>query len=331
MTDSDLSKIIDLRLSALSFALREPLAEIAGLCGETFDQPSRLNQALRSGIQRLETCALVYVVNPFGIQMSANVSRNQQDEEYFGQDLSSRDWFRLARENRDPVFMSDVYISRPENAIGITAVQRIVAHGGTVLGYLCADFLLRNLPLATPDLPRINHWKRIAGDPSIRDLMYHQERNVSAMERSYEDLKVIIHDLVSHRGIFHFKLHFSSSRATLWSAHDPMRYRVHVLEEILKPSICVAYDSQPPIEESCVGGEQLEQVLDLFFTLRTSDPYLYLRAASLNVVNGLVGLNLSWDSQHFLSVDEFLASDSAHWIGADNVWFGDDVSGAAGK
>lgn len=331
MSDSDLSKIIDLRLSALSFALREPLAEIAELCGETLDQPNRLNQALYAGIQRLETCALVYVVNPLGIQMSANVSRDDQDQQYFGQDLSSRDWFLLARDNREPVFMSDVYISRPENAIGITAVQRIIAHGGAVLGYLCADFLLRNLPLTTPDLPRISHWKRIAGDPSIRDLMYHQERNISEMERSFDDLKVIIRDLVSHRGIFHFKLHFASSRATLWSADDPMRYRVHVLEEILKPSICLAYDACPPISESCVDDAQLEQVLDLFFTLRTSDPYLYLRAASLNVVNGLVGLNLSWDSQHFLSVDEFLASDPAHWIGADNVWFGDDVSGAGAR
>jgi hypothetical protein len=328
MTVSNLSKVIDLRLSALSFALRDPLGEIADLCGETFDQPARLNQVLTSGIQRLESCALVYVINPFGIQMSGNVGRSESDEDYFGQDLSERTWFRLARENREPIFMSDVYISRPENAIGITAVHRITSRNGTLLGYLCADFLLRNLPLVTPDVPQTGHWKRIAGDPTIRDLMYHQERNVSDMERQFDDLKIILHDLVTHRGIFHFKLHFSSSRATLWCADDPMRYRVHVLDEIIQPSICLAYNIQPPLEESCVSSEQLEQVLNHFHQLRTSDPYLYLRAASLNTVNGLVGLNLSWDSQHFVPVDQFLASDTAHWIGADNVWFGDDVSGA---
>ncbi len=328
MNKSDLSKVIDLRLSALSYALRDPLATIADLCGEVFDQPMRLNHALSSGIQRLQSCALVYVVNPFGIQMSANVGRESTDGGFFGQDLSERGWFKLAREHRQPIFMSDVYISRPENAIGITAVHRINARGGALLGYLCADFLLRNLPLISPDVPQMNHWKRIAGDPSIRDLMYHQERNVSDMERQFDDLKVIIHDLVAHRGVFHFKLHFSSSRATLWCADDPMRYRVHVLEEILQPSICLAYNLAPPVEASCVNTEQLDRVLDAFHVLRTSDPYLYLRAASLNVVNGMVGLNLSWDSQHFLSVDEFLASDTAHWIGADNVWFGDDVSGA---
>lgn len=328
MNNSNLSRVIDLRLSALSHSLREPLAEIADRCGETFDQPARLNQALSSGIQRLQTCALVYVVNPFGIQMSANVRRDDTDEGFFGQDLSGRSWFRLARENREPLFMSDVYISRPENAIGITSVHRITARGGALLGYLCADFLLRNLPLMPSGTPQPSHWKRMAGDPTIRDLMYHQERNVTDMERRFDDLKVILHDLVAHRGIFHFKLHFSSSRATLWCANDPMRYRVHVLEEIIEPSICVAYDLQPAVPDACIDPTRLEGVLDRFHALRTSDPYLYLRAASLNTVNGLVGLNLSWDSQHFIPADEFLASDTAHWIGADNVWFGDDVSGA---
>lgn len=328
MTQTNLARVIDLRLSALSHALRDPLADIAGLCGEAIDQPARLGETLTAGIRRLPSCALIYVINPFGIQTSANVTREDTDPGYLGQDLSGRDWFRQARLHREPLFMSDVYISRPANAIGITAVHRIIAHGGTALGYLCADFLLSSLPLPGPELPQSSHWKRIAGDPSIRDLMYHQERTVSDMERHYDDLKVIIRDLVSHRGIFHFKLHFSSSRATLWCASDPMRYRVYVLEEILRPSICLAYDIQPPPAESRIDDDTLERALDLFYALRTGDPYLYLRAASVNTVNGLVGLNLSWDSQHFLPVDEFIASDPAHWIGADNVWFGDDVAGA---
>lgn len=327
---SNVSKIVDMRLGALSYSLREPLAELATQCGETIDQAPRLRQVLMNGIQRLASCELVYVVNPFGIQMSANVGRDSDDATFRGQDLSSRSWFEQARSSRQPLTMSDVYISRPENAIGITAVHRITARGGALLGYLCADFLLRNLPLINPDVDHVDHWKRIAGDPSIRDLMYHQERSISEMERRYDDIRVIIRDLVLNRGVFHFKLHFSSSRATLWCADDPMRYRVHVLEEIVKPSVCLAYNVQPPPAGACVSDAQLDKVLDLFHLLRTSDPYLYLRAASLNTVNGLVGLNLSWDSQHFLSVDEFIDSDASDWIGSDNVWFGDDVNGAQG-
>ncbi len=327
MVNSNLSRVIDIRLSALSYALREPMTEIADLCGETFDQPARLNQVLEGGIQRLDSCALIYVVNPFGIQMSGNVTRGDSDGDFFGQDLSDRNWFRLARGHKQQIFLSDVYISRPENVIGITAVHRIVARSGTLLGYLCADFQLHNLPLVSPDVPQMNHWKKIAGDPSIRDLMFHQERSVSDMERRFDDLKVIVMDLVARRGIFHFKLHFSTSRATLWTAADPMRYQVHVLDEILQPSICLAYDACPPPAESRVDPATVERVLDLFQQLRTSDRYLYLRAGSLNTVNGLVGLNLSWDSQHYLDVEEFLATDTAHWIGADNVWFGDDVNG----
>jgi hypothetical protein len=48
-------------------------------------------------------------------------------------------------------------------------------------------------------------------------------------------------------------------------------------------------------------------VLAEFKRLRTLDNHIYLRAGSLNVVNGLVGLNFSCDGSHYLNYAEFLA------------------------
>lgn len=43
------------------------------------------------------------------------------------------------------------------------------------------------------------------------------------------------------------------------------------------------------------------------------DEYLYLRAGSLNVVNGLIGLNFSCDGSHYLKAEEFLSRETRFW------------------
>jgi hypothetical protein len=47
-------------------------------------------------------------------------------------------------------------------------------------------------------------------------------------------------------------------------------------------------------------------VLAEFQRLRTHDRHIYLRSGSLNVVNGLVGLNFSCDGSHYLDYADFL-------------------------
>jgi hypothetical protein len=322
---SNLAKIVTLRLAALSYSLSQPLAQLAERCGECIDQPELLNRLLSSNQTRFENGSLFYVINPFGIQISANIAKSGVDSQYMGQNLSEREWFKLTRDSSESLYLSDVYVSQPDNVIGITAVHQIYTRNGTLLGYLCVDFKLENLPYFVGVEPETNQWKRLAGDPSIRDLMFHHKRTVSEMETQFESLRPIIKELILSRGIFHFKFHFSASRATLWHYDDPMRYQVILLEDMLQPSLCLAYDKRPLPEEISITDSILDGLFDLFFELRTSDDYLYVRSCSVNVVNGLVGLNLSWDSQHYLAIDEFLNTDPLHWIGSDNVWFGDDV------
>jgi hypothetical protein len=46
------------------------------------------------------------------------------------------------------------------------------------------------------------------------------------------------------------------------------------------------------------------------------DDTFYLRAASLNLLNGMVSLTFSCDGTHYMPYDEFLAKNLGFWIGS---------------
>lgn len=153
-------------------------------------------------------------------------------------------------------------------------------------------------------------WLQLRGDPAIRQGLFSQCRVESDMDRNIDGVLAVVDELMRERGIFHAKLHFSSSRATLWPAADPMRYRVHVLDEILSPKIFLAYPESAYPGEACVAPDRIRPVLEKLRELRQLDENIYLRAGSLNVVNGLVGLNFSCDGSHYLPAEEFLSRET---------------------
>ena len=55
-------------------------------------------------------------------------------------------------------------------------------------------------------------------------------------------------------------------------------------------------------------------VLQKLKELREVDKNIYLRAGSINLVNGLVGLNFSCDGSHYLPVEEFFSRDARFWF-----------------
>ena len=70
--------------------------------------------------------------------------------------------------------------------------------------------------------------------------------------------------------------------------------------------MCNIYRRQPYTNEALVPSLEIPKVLAEFKRLRALDNHIYLRAGSLNVVNGLVGLNFSCDGSHYLNYAEFL-------------------------
>ncbi len=149
-------------------------------------------------------------------------------------------------------------------------------------------------------------WLQIRGDPSVRQFVFEQARVVNEFDRHIDEVLARIEVLLLGHGVFHAKVHFSTGQVTLWLLDDPLRYRVHVKEEFLDPDICLAYPRLPYTQEALVPTPEIPKVLAEFKRLRMQDNHIYLRSASLNVVNGLVGLNFSCDGSHYLNYAEFL-------------------------
>ena len=125
----------------------------------------------------------------------------------------------------------------------------------------------------------------------------------------------LLTELFAVHGVFHGKLHFSSSRATLWFINDPLRYRILDIEDLTDPGIVLTYRRDPYPEDAVIPLEKVGEVFRTFRELRFMDETIYLRAGSLNIFNGMVGLNFSCDGSHYMPWDEFLEKSLGFWLG----------------
>ena len=151
-----------------------------------------------------------------------------------------------------------------------------------------------------------SRWLQIRGDPSVRQSAFEQERMPNEFDKRLDEVLARVEVLILGHGVFHAKMHFSTGQVTLWLLNDPLRYRVHDKEEFLDPDISLAYPLLPYTAEALVPTLEIPNVLAEFRRLRMQDNHIYLRSASLNVVNGMIGLNFSCDGSHYLNYAEFL-------------------------
>ena len=292
---------------SLTAKLALPMSYLARQCAEVWPDKAALDNALQQGIVVMPLCRLAYALDPSGIQISANVSADTISERFFGQDLSQRPFMTNVLPSRGFI-LSDVYISRGTERPTVTAVLAILKKE-QVIGFIAADFDLRDLPLGDAPHHASPSWRQIKGDPAIRQTVFMQQRAISDLDQHIDDVIATIDELICERGIFHVQIHFSSSRATLWSMDDPFSYRVHVLEEIINPAVCLEFRQQAYPERATVPSPQVRKVLEKFRQLREADDTIYLRSGSLNIINGIVGLTFSCDGSHYIQTEEFLSDE----------------------
>jgi hypothetical protein len=136
--------------------------------------------------------------------------------------------------------LSDAYISLRERRPSLTALQMVWGDGGP-LGYLGADFDLRDLPVTAELYREPDAWRQIKGDPAIRGALFLQRRVESPMDRNLDRALSILAELLTERGVFQCQIHFSSSQATIWTLNDPYRYRILDQEVLVDPDSCLLY------------------------------------------------------------------------------------------
>jgi hypothetical protein len=298
---------------ALAGMLSPPLAELAQQCAKVWGSREELDIVLNDGFRSVPHCLFLYALDPNGVQITDNVSIGGLLPEHFGRDRSSRPYMREAVPPWG-FLLSDAYLSQRVNRPSLTALQ-VVRRDHEMLGYIGADFDLRDLPATAELYEESVDWRQIKGDPSIRGTVFQQRRTESLMDRNMEPACAILEDLITERGLFQAVIHFSSSRATVWFVDDPYRYRILDHEALGDPDICLLYQQHAYPEDAVIPHEDIVKVLSGMRQLRMADETLYLRSSSINIFNGLISLTFSCDGTHYMSWREFLDKDMTFWVG----------------
>jgi hypothetical protein len=291
------------------------LAHVAAFCRGAWGDRPALERLLADILPTLPSCKYLYLLDQQAHQITANISREGVLPEHFGRDRSQRPYLAAALAGA-PFSLSAAYLSRNQRRPSLTAVKRLTGTDGALLGFLGADFDLRDLPLTRELYRQSDQWLQMKGDPAIRGGLFYQQRVESLMDARIDAVLDLVTELVLAHGVFHAKVHFSSSRATIWLFDDPFRYRVLDFEDLNNPAICLAYPRHAYAEEALIPAEQVAAVFRTFRDLRFMDENIYLRAGSLNIMNGIISLIFSCDGSHYMRWDEFLDKSLDFWIGA---------------
>ena len=297
----------------LARMLHEPLAQLARQCVPVWGDRDRLNTVLREGFSSIPYCTCLYAVDTDRVQISDNVGNAGLMPEHYHRNRAERPYMKEPMPSWG-FLLSDAYISLSAQRPSLTALQVVASDAGT-LGYLGADFDLRGLPVTSALYHESRHWRQVKGDPAIRSTLFQQTRTESPMDRNMQKALSILEELITERGIFQCQIHFSSSQATIWTADDPLRYRILDHEALTDPDICLVYPSRPYPDDAAIPRDDIAQILDAMRALRMVDTTIYLRTGSINIFNGMVSLTFSCDGSHYMRYDEFLSKGATFWSG----------------
>lgn len=315
---STLQQTILEKKAALANVVSAPLALLAERVAEVWPDADAIDQRLQQGLPHITGCHLLYAWDVNGIELSSMVRAKGPDPSWRGRDLNDRPYLK----NHLPfqgVMLSSVYLSKYTYEFCLTALQA-VRRENMLLGFIAADFsvkdLVRDSQLAAP---QDVSWKQFRGDPSVRGTVFMQTRTPSLFDAHFDAAIEQIDRLMREHGIFHSKIHLSSGRCSFWLYDEPYSYRLHGVEEIIDPELCLAYPARPYPASAKTAAGDIIKVLAQFKALRFADETFYLRSGSLNVMNDMVGLTFSCDGSHYMSVEEFLAHDMSFWLGTSTL------------
>lgn len=311
--DSPLRQRILRQRATLHNMLVDPMQRVAKRCAKAWGDKPALDHLLLESIPKVPYVTYLYALDPNGRQISANASPDGLIESDFGRDRSQRPYMQNLPAGRD-MSLSEAYISLRASRPSVTAIQRVYLHN-ELIGYLGGDFDLRGLPITKELYSEPGRWRQLKGDPAIRGYVFQQCRIKSRLDENIDLILPVLEELVIENGVFHLKVHFSSSRATLWLLDDPYRYQLLEFDDLVDPDVCLAFPHRDYPTEALVPRDQIRPILETFKHLRYADDTIYLRAGSINIFNGIVGLNFSCDGSHYIPVEQFLARDSAFWEG----------------
>jgi hypothetical protein len=311
----NLKHAIEQQRRRLEGLLHDPLRRIAERLSSAWPRRDALDAVLEPAIAEIPECTFLYAMDTAGIQLSDNIARSGLLSEHFGRDRSQRPYMKQVVP-AEGFLLSDAYISLYGRRPSITALQLVRDAHGNALGFVGADFDLRDLPDTASLYEETTQWRQMKGDPSIRGTVFQQCRIESLMDRDMDAVLPILDELITERGVFQTVLHFSSSRATVWTLDDPYRYRILTHDALSDPDTCMAFPHRKYPESAETPADAIRTILDNFKTLRFADETVYLRSSSINLFNGMISLTFSCDGSHYMTWSDFVDRSVDFWLGS---------------
>ncbi|MBD3670031.1 MAG: hypothetical protein HUJ29_04585 [Gammaproteobacteria bacterium] len=315
MTQTSLQRSVHRQREMLADLLGSEMHTLAQRCAAIIDNRMALEELLADILPNFSNCKHLYVMNASGVQLTDNITPEGPDDRHLGRDRSDRPYMQGVHGDID-FKLSDAYISKNRKRPSLTAIQVIRDTSGQRIGYLGADFDLRELPFTEKLYKEPSTWRQHKGDPAIRSGVFQQHRVESLMDQKMDEVIALMTELMTTHGVYHGKLHYSSNRATVWQVDDPFIYRLLSIEDLTDPDTCLAYPRRPYHERAVVKPDEIRPVFEIFKALRFADENVYLRSGSLNIINGMVGLNFSCDGSHYIPYNEFLEKSTDFWFGS---------------
>ena len=316
MTTKDMKQLaweISEKKRYLSEHVATPISDISNECLYLLDDEKRLDSFLQQAIGQLPYCNAIYVTDRRYRQLSSSVMKDRIDSVSRGKDLSQRPYLQATIPLKGLV-LSNSYQDRRTSRSCITLVQAI-QQDGQLQGLVIADFNLDDLPIPNTITRLMSNWHQFKGDPAIRGALFSQQRVSSQLDIHIDQIHEIMRKLVTRYGVFHVKLHYSSSRVTLWFYDHPHDYRLHDVDDLLNGTVFDHYPERTYPDNACVNSQLLEPVFLQFMALRFADENIYLRSGSVNIINGMVGLTFSCDGSHYIPAQEFIDNSMDYWLG----------------
>lgn len=313
--DPELQRQVNQQRTIINETLRPQTVKLALRCRPLLGDREALERVLQKAMLSLPYCKYLFVLDADRRQITSNISRDGSQPDQFGRDRSGRPYMQGIDDAELDFNLSGAYISRNKQRPSLTAIQFIRNQDGEIAGYLGVDYDLRELPHVERLHEAEKRWTQAKGDPSIRSNLFNQSRVESLLDSRVDEIIPLLVELMSCHGVFHGKLHFSSSRATIWTMDNPYSYRILDFESLTDPDICLAYPRRDYPDIAVVPAALIAPIFTILRELRFSDETIYLRAGSLNLINGMVSLNFSCDGSHYIPYDEFLAKDLEFWFG----------------
>ncbi|BAP54629.1 hypothetical protein THII_0332 [Thioploca ingrica] len=292
--------------------IEPPMLNLCKQCTALWSNLEGLDQLLSKHFASIPYCQLLYIIDKFGKQITSNVSTHIIDPKYREQDLSRRP-YSVSLYPKRHFMLSSVYISQTNRRPCMSAVHPIISNEQQFLGFLVADFDISYLPLSTtPNNKTSEFWLQ----SNCLLQRYRPQQRIKKFDQQLNTIQTILYQLISEYGLFQYTLHYSTEQIALAKVDDPCRYRLYTVEQLLSADIFMDFSHHSYPADAEISLQQVQQVLERFSELRLVDGDFYLRSNSLNIINGIVELNFSYDGyQQYLPTDKFLNEDWSSWFG----------------